>query len=102
MIPSLAGMWRKDNELATAGMARTSTIEEEVGNVDAFASVHIDEQLISSLLKAHRLESLSFTTALRWMRLLNFKNDTRKNSFYVESHECDYYVVETRNEFCKR
>jgi hypothetical protein len=71
-------VWKKDNKLATARMARTSTIEEEVGDADAPATVHIDEQLISSFLMAHRLESLSFTMAWRWMRLLNFKYDTRK------------------------
>jgi hypothetical protein len=35
------------------------------------------------------------------MRLLNFKYDARKKSFYIDGHERDA-VVETRNEFCKR
>ena len=35
------------------------------------------------------------------MRLLGFKYDTRKKSFYVDGHERED-VVKTRNEFCKR
>ena len=51
-----------------------------------------DELLIASFLKAHGLESMSFTTAWRWMRLLNFKYDAQKNSFYVDGHECNDVV----------
>jgi hypothetical protein len=63
-------------------------------------SMSMTEQLVSSFLKAHRLESLSFTTACGWMRLLNFKYNARKKSFYVDGHQRDD-VVETRNKFCK-
>ncbi|KAI2492861.1 hypothetical protein MHU86_21674 [Fragilaria crotonensis] len=102
VIPRLAGVWKKDGEVATAGIANntsTAGVEEDVRDADA--PVSINEQLISSFLKAHRLESLSFTTAWRWMRLLNFKYDARRKSFYVDGHERDD-VVETRKEFCKR
>ena len=56
---------------------------------------------ISSFLKAHRLESLSLTTAWRWMRLLGFHYDTRKKSFYIDGHERQD-VVANRITFCKQ
>jgi hypothetical protein len=40
--------------------------------------LEVDEQLIASVLKAHGLKSMIFTTAWRWMRLLNFRYDSRK------------------------
>lgn len=43
---------------------------------------------------------MSFTTAWRWMRLLGFKYDTRRKSFYVDGHERED-VVAHRNAFCK-
>ena len=111
VIPRLAGVWKKDGEVVTAGIAYTSTtsptriaVNVEVSDAEdttPASSVDIDAQLISSLLKAHRLESLNFTTAWCWVRLLNLKYDAGKKSFYVDGHERDD-VVETRIEFCKR
>jgi hypothetical protein len=60
-----------------------------------------DELLTASFLKAHRLESISFTTAWRSMRLLNLKDDARKKSFNIDCHERDD-VVENQKEFCKQ
>jgi hypothetical protein len=60
-----------------------------------------DKLLIASFLKAHGVESMSFTTAWRWMRQLDFKYEARKISFYVDGHERDG-VVANRKEFCKQ
>ena len=108
VIPRLARVWKMDYEVATAGITSSSTVEDADDNDDSADSptiptsiLDVDEQLIASFLKAHGLESMSFTTAWRWMRLLNFKYDSRKKSFYVDGHEREDVVV-TRNEFCKR
>ena len=52
-------------------------------------------------LRAHILESMRFTTAWQWMRLLGFRYDMRRKSFYVDGHERDN-VVATRSQFWKR
>jgi len=57
------------------------------------------EALMIAFLRAHGLQSLSFTTAWRWMRLLGFCYDTRKKSFYVDGHERED-VVADRTQFC--
>jgi hypothetical protein len=66
---------------------------------DATTSAN-NEDPIHSFLVAHGLESLSLTTAWRWMRLLGFQYDTRKKSFYVDGHKRED-VVENRNKFCR-
>jgi hypothetical protein len=43
---------------------------------------------------------MSFSTAWRWMRLLGFRYDTRRKSFYVDGHEWEDLVV-NRTHFCK-
>ena len=44
---------------------------------------------------------MSLTTAWRWMRLLNFKYNARKKSFYVDGHKCED-VVENHKECCQQ
>jgi hypothetical protein len=85
VIPRLARVWKMDYEVATAGITSSSTVEDADDNDDSADAptiptsiLDVDEQLIASFLKAHGLESMSFTTAWRWMRLLNFKYDSRK------------------------
>ena len=87
VIPRLARVWKMDYEVATAGITNSSTVEDADDNDDSADSptiptsiLDVDEQLIASFLKAHGLESMSFTTAWRWMRLLNFKYDSRKKA----------------------
>ena len=46
-----------------------------------------------SFLKAHRLKSMSFSTTWRWMRLLGFKYDSRRKSFYVDGHKREDVVA---------
>jgi hypothetical protein len=91
VIPRLARVWKEDQKVLATASDRASTAaaaailhQEEAHNKD--------ELLIASFLKAHGLESMSFTTAWRWMRLLNFKYDAQKNSFYVDGHECNDVV----------
>jgi hypothetical protein len=43
---------------------------------------------------------MSFSTTWRWMRLLDFKYDTRRKSFYVDGHERED-VVANRQTFCE-
>ncbi|KAI2513104.1 hypothetical protein MHU86_1396 [Fragilaria crotonensis] len=106
LIPRLAGVWKM--EVATAGISSDCSnveVDDDSDCADApktsTSNDDDQEELIVSFLKAHGLESMSFTTAWRWMRLLGFKYDTRKKSFYVDGHERED-VVKTRNEFCKR
>ena len=63
-------------------------------------TMKIDNDDIAVFLHAHRLKNLSFNTAWRWMRLLGFRYDTRKKSFYVDGHERED-VVAHRDSFCK-
>jgi hypothetical protein len=76
-----------DYKVATTGITTScSTVEDADDENDDSADaptittpiLDADEQLIASFLKAHGLKSMSFTAAWRWMRLLNFKYDSRK------------------------
>jgi hypothetical protein len=100
VIPRLACVWKEDQKvLETASDRASSTAAAAILHQEEAHDK--DELLTASFLKAHRLESMSFTSAWRWMQLLNFKYDVRKKSFYVDGHERDD-VVENRKEFCKR
>ena len=109
VIPRLASVWQEDQKAATISANHTSGRPATSTSVDGYIETPVDsirqeegnQELTSAFLKAHGLESMSFTTAWRWMRLLNFKYDTRKKSFYVDGHERED-VVENRKEFCKR
>ncbi|KAI2501399.1 hypothetical protein MHU86_13066 [Fragilaria crotonensis] len=102
VIPRLATVWKEDQQkvLATADNS-TSTAAAAILSQEDEHDDKNKELLTASFLKAHGLESMSFTTAWRWMRLLNFKYDARKKSFYVDGHERDD-VVQNRKEFCKQ
>ncbi len=97
-----------DYKVATAGMTSCNTVEDADDNDDSADTptittpiIDVDEQLIASFLKAHGLESMNFSTAWRWMRLLNFKYNSRETaSFFVDGHERKDVVV-SQNEFCK-
>jgi hypothetical protein len=87
VIPRLARVWKMDYEVATAGIMSCSTAKDADDNDDSAGVptittpiLEVDEELIASVLKAHGLESMSFTTAWRWMRLLNFRYDSRKKA----------------------
>ncbi|KAI2509106.1 hypothetical protein MHU86_5354 [Fragilaria crotonensis] len=108
VIPRLASVWNEDQKvLAAADNSGSNTAADcALLPVVDVPQEEEDEQnkdklLIASFLKAHGLESMSFTTAWRWMRQLNFKYEARKKSFYVDGHERDD-VVANRKEFCKR
>ena len=97
VIPRLAAEWKKDQQAqeedhtdnnTTSAVTTISTIVDDQHNFN------------ESFLRAHRLESMSFTTAWRWMRLLGFRYDARRKSFYVDGHERDD-VVANRTQFCK-
>ena len=99
VIPRLAAEWQSDkmkddgnnvDPIGTASTTTTSTTSTRDNESD------INEQF----LQAHRLASMSFTTVWRWMRLLGFRYDVRRKSFYVDGHERDD-VVATRTQFCK-
>jgi hypothetical protein len=63
---------------------------------DDTTTIANNEDPMHSFLVAHGLDSLSLTTAWRWMQLLGFQYDTRKKSFYVDGHECERLLrVET-------
>jgi hypothetical protein len=100
VIPRLARLRKMGNEEATAGITGYSIAEDANDNDDASDAptittiIDVDEQLIASFLKSYGLKSLSFTSAAwRWMRLLNFKYDSRKKSFYVYGQERETVVV---------
>ena len=101
VIPRLARVWKEDQKVLATTSDRASTAAAAAILLYPEEEHDKDELLTASFLKAHGLESMSFTTAWRWMRLLNFKYDARKKSFYVDGHERDD-VVENRKEFCKR
>jgi hypothetical protein len=57
-------------------------------NIQLTGTAEDNQEVVNTLfLRAYGLESMSFTTAWRWMRLLGFSYDTRKKSFYVDEHE---------------
>jgi hypothetical protein len=86
VIPRLARVWKMDYEVATTGITTSCSTVEDANDSDDSADaptittpiLDADEQLIASFSKAHGLKSMSFTAAWRWMRLLNFKYDSRK------------------------
>jgi hypothetical protein len=91
VLPRLVSTWQKDVAASTSDTSAATCNNlagGETSNINAF-------------LTAHRLESLSLTTAWRWMRLLGFHYDARKKSFYVDGHERED-VVADRTSFCKR
>jgi hypothetical protein len=102
VIPRLATVWKEDQQkvLATADNSTSTAAAAILSQEDKHDNKN-KELLTASFLKAHGLESMSFTTAWRWMQLLNFKYDARKKSFYVDGHERDD-VVQNRKEFCKQ
>jgi hypothetical protein len=101
VIPRLACVWKEDQKVLETASDRASSTAAAAAILHQEEAHDKDKLLTASFLKAHGLESMSFTTAWRWMRLLNFKYDARKKSFYVDGHERDD-VVENRKEFCKR
>ncbi|KAI2511392.1 hypothetical protein MHU86_3003 [Fragilaria crotonensis] len=99
VLPRLVSIWQKDVAASstTSETSSPATINNRAGEAgDAMMAPNIN-----AFLNAHRLESLSLTTAWRWMRLLGFHYDARKKSFYVDGHERDD-VVADRTSFCKQ
>jgi hypothetical protein len=92
VIPRLAAVWKKDQEQDTTDNNHSTTI--------VTTSRDHQHNINKSFLQAQRLESMSVTTAWRWMRLLGFRYDARRKSFYVNGHERDD-VVANRSQFCK-
>jgi hypothetical protein len=73
-ISRLAITWYSETTTASSSN-NTSTIG------DKLPSDNNTTALTTSFLNAHRLESLSFSTTWRWMRLLGFNYDTKKKAF---------------------
>ena len=81
VIPRLAAEWKKDQQ----AQEEDHTDNNTTSAVTTISTIVDDEHNFNeSFLRAHRLESMSFTTAWRWMRLLGFRYDARRKSFYVE------------------
>ncbi|KAI2488670.1 hypothetical protein MHU86_6071 [Fragilaria crotonensis] len=102
VIPRLAALWKRES-VVDEDTAETSTLSTSTTAINPTSNpvdVDQDEDDIALFLRAHRLKNMSFTTAWRWMRLLGFKYDTRRKSFYVDGHERED-VVAHRNAFCK-
>jgi hypothetical protein len=98
IIPRLASLWQKDQEVAVAVAASTTA-----GEITQPVSTEQDNQLevVNELfIRAHGLESMSFTTAWRWMRLIGFRYDSRRQSFYIDGHERED-IVANQTKFCK-
>ena len=86
IIPRLARIWLEDRQ---AAMADDGTNEEGTmpNNISSRASkTSQQENLIVDFMRANGLQTTSFNTAWRWMRLLNVKYDARRKSFYVDGH----------------
>ena len=95
VVPRLTLTWQNENlERSTS----TSTTSKPGHDGDEDSTTNLPG---NSFLNAHGLQSMSLTTTWRRMRLLGFRYDTRKKSFYVDGHERDD-VVATRAAFCKR
>ncbi|KAI2495738.1 hypothetical protein MHU86_18762 [Fragilaria crotonensis] len=99
VIPRLVVVWQDDNHeqqhkivVDSSGTSTASTADD---NADRNKAAVTD-----SFLQAHRLQSMSFSTTWRWMRLLGFKYDVRRKSFYVDGHERED-VVANRQTFCE-
>jgi hypothetical protein len=103
VIPRLALQWKKE-EYTTSNNSEeqqgVAVAAAETLNEDRTLDPENQEMMNESFLKAHRLKSMSFSTAWRWMRLLDFKYDTRRKSFYVDGHERED-VVANRQTFCE-
>ncbi|KAI2502374.1 hypothetical protein MHU86_12106 [Fragilaria crotonensis] len=97
IIPRLALQWKKDDDSSKssqeeqheAAEAASETANEHRTGV----SPENQERINKSFLKAHRLKSMSFSTAWRWMRLLEFKYDARRKSLYVDGREREDVVA---------
>ena len=68
-------------------MTELNTASVTVNNTDR------QEAVYDCFLRAHGLQSMSFSTTWRWMRLLGFKDDVRRKSFYVDGHEREDVVT---------
>jgi hypothetical protein len=90
VIPRLTKTWMQEND-------ETTNESTSFPNDNDAA----EENRVHSFLNKHGLKSMSLSTTWRWMRLLGFRYDTRRKSFYVDGHERDD-VVASRKEFCKR
>ena len=97
VLPRLVIIWQKDV------VAVSSATEEHhhQHNNNMVSVVEDDDKILHAFLNAHRLASLSLTTAWRWMRLLGFHYDSRKKRFYLDGHECED-VVANCTLFCKQ
>ena len=105
VIPRLAALWQKDEEAMAAAASTTTTDSASTSSRNTQPATNTTENnkqevVIELFLRAYGLESMSFTTAWRWMRLLGFQYDARKKSFYVDGHERED-VVASRTKFCK-
>jgi hypothetical protein len=82
VIPRLAAEWKKDQQ----AQEEDHTDNNTTSAVTTTSTTIVDNQhnFKESFLRAHRLESMSFTTAWRWMRLLGFRYDARRKSFNVD------------------
>jgi hypothetical protein len=101
VIPRLASEWQKDEEVVEAADNTSLFSTESDSTAPHQASTTDNQEVLNTLfLRAHRLETMSFSTAWRWMRLLGFRYDARRKSFYVDGHERDD-VVANRIRFCK-
>jgi hypothetical protein len=98
-------LWQKEKDLVPLGddsNGASTTISIDNDTPAADSNQEEDQHVINdSFLQAHGLESVSFTTAWRWMRLLGFRYNARKKSFYVDGHERED-VVANRTRFCKK
>jgi hypothetical protein len=82
VIPRLTKTWMQQND------DTTNESTSFPNNNDA-----AEENRVHSFLNKHGLKSMSLSTTWQWMRLLGFRYDTRRISFYVDGHECDDVVA---------
>ena len=96
VFPRLTKTWMSEQQIKhDITTADGSFASDSVANGDAV------QNTIPLFLQTHGLKSMCLSTTWRWMRLLGFKHDQKKKSFYVDGHE-RHDVVANRTEFCKR
>ena len=74
-------------------------LPEIVKNIGTYRKDH--DYCIDKLLSENGLKSLSIRTVNRWMHKLGFKYQTRKKTYYVDTHESSANV-KYRHEFIER
>ncbi len=112
--------WQQNEEAAALGEDSTASFSSRMHinsmqqeHEQLTTTVETQEALMIAFLQAHGLQSLSFTTAWRWIRLPGFCYDICKKSFYVDGHEgedavadraqfCATYLTEELEPYCNR